>query len=209
MEHLDLPKVLLLGHSYGGFVAQRHALRHIDRLAGLILYATSPVIDEEFWGVAMENLDRFPLRHPDRPEAAGIPRAYREGLAAPDDEALTAMVRQILPAYFADYWAHERELAPVRDGMRAWVDSLPGRSGGEPDRFDVRDALGSIAVPTLVITGEHDFLCGPAWSTVLHEGIPGSRLTILADGGHLAHLEQPEAFTRAVSDFLPAARVAG
>jgi pimeloyl-ACP methyl ester carboxylesterase len=39
---------------------------------------------------------------------------------------------------------------------------------------------------------------------MLHDGIPRSRLTILADGGHLAHLEGSEAFTRAVAEFVQA-----
>lgn len=202
VEHLGRPKVFLLGHSYGGFISQRYVLHHADRLAGLILYATSPVLDAEFWGEAMANLNRFPQLHPDEPEAAGIPQAYREALNAPDDETITVKVREILPFYFANYWAHERDLAPVRATMRAWVDPLRGE---EPAPFDVRDALGSITVPSLIITGEHDFLCSPRRSMMLHDIIPASRLTIVPDGGHMAHLEQPEAFTRAVVEFLQAA----
>lgn len=204
VEHLGLPKVFLLGHSYGGFISQRYVLHHSDRLAGLILYATSPVLDAEFWRLAMENLSRFPQLHPDQPEAARIPQAYQEAFAAPDDETLTTKTREILPFYFADYWAHERELAPVRAAMRTFVDSLPGRGGQPPAPFDVRDALGSVTVPSLIITGEQDFLCDPRWSKMLHEGIPGSRLTILPDSGHMAHLEAPEAFSRAVVDFISA-----
>lgn len=201
VDHLGVPKVLLLGHSYGGFIAQRYVLQHADRLAGLILYASSPVLDAEFWGEAMANLGRFPQLHPDQPEAAGIPQAYQEALSAPDDETFTAKLREILPFYFADYWAHERDLAPIRAAMRAWVDPLRGE---EPAPFDVRDALGSITIPALIITGEHDLLCSPRWSRMLHVGIPGSRLTIVPNTGHMAHLEGPEAFTRAVVEFIAA-----
>jgi pimeloyl-ACP methyl ester carboxylesterase len=207
VEHLGLPKVFLLGHSYGGFISQRYVLHHSDRLLGLILYATSPVVDAEFWGLAMDNLSRFPQQHPDRPEAAGLPQAYLDALAAPDDETFTAKIREFLPVYFADYWAHERELAPVRDAFRGWVDSLPTRAGEAPPPFDVRDALGSITVPSLIITGQHDFLCSPRWSKMLRDGIPGSRLTILPDGGHMAHLETPAAFAREVVEFIQAAPV--
>jgi proline iminopeptidase len=201
VEHLGVPKVFLLGHSHGGFISQRYALHHAGRLAGLILYATSPVLNAEFWGEAMANLERFPQMHPDQPEAAGIPQSYQEALNAPDDETVTAKVREILPFYFASYWAHEQDLAPVRAAWRAWVDPLRGE---EPAPFDVREALGSITVPSLVITGEHDLLCSPARSKVLHDGIPGSRLTILPDSGHMAHLEAPEAFTRTVVEFVEA-----
>jgi pimeloyl-ACP methyl ester carboxylesterase len=201
IEHLDLPKVFLLGHSYGGFIAQNYVLHHAGRLAGLILYATSPVLNTEFWVLAMKHLGEYPQRHPDRPEAARIPYAYQQALAATDDVTFTARTREILPFYFSDYWARERELAPVRESMQAWVESLP-MEGGEPVPFDVRDALGTITVPSLVITGEHDFLCDPCWAKMLHDGIPGSHLTILQGGGHMAHLEVPEAFTRAVVEFV-------
>ncbi|GAA1268505.1 hydrolase [Planotetraspora silvatica] len=198
VEHLGLPKVFLLGHSHGGFVAQRYALEHADRLAGLILFATSPVTGPEFWADAVANVNRFPERHPDRQEAAEIPQAFQEAAAAADDKAYTEGLRRILPAYFADYWAHEDALEPMRAVLKAWIDPMRGE---EPAPFDVRDRLGSIALPSLVLTGAHDFICGTRWASMLHDGIPGSRLTLLADSGHMGHLEQPEVFTRAVAEF--------
>jgi proline iminopeptidase len=198
VEHLGLPKVFLLGHSHGGFVAQRYALEHADRLAGLILFATSPVTGPEFWADAVANVNRFPERHPDRREAAEIPQAFQEAAAAADDKAYTEGLRRILPAYFADYWAHEDALEPMRAVLQAWIDPMRGE---EPEPFDVRDRLGSIALPSLVVTGAHDFICGTRWASMLHDGIPGSRLTLLADSGHMGHLEQPEDFIRAVAEF--------
>ncbi|GAA4590103.1 alpha/beta hydrolase [Planotetraspora phitsanulokensis] len=198
VEHLGLPKVFLLGHSHGGFVAQRYALDHADRLAGLILFATSPVTGPEFWADAVANVNRFPERHPGRREAAEIPQAFQDAVAATDDKSFTDGLRRVLPAYFNDYWAHEQMLEPMRAALRAWID--PQR-GEEPAPFDVRDRLGSIALPTLVLTGAHDFICGTRWASMLHEGIPGSRLTVLSESGHMGHLEQPELFTRAVAEF--------
>ena len=198
VEHLGAPRVLVLGHSHGGFVAQRYALEHPDTLAGLILYATSPVLDAEFWAAAMSNLQLFPQQHPDQQEAPGMFGAYQATLAARDDEAITQGLRKIMPAYFADYWAHESRLAPVRAAMRAWVDPLHGE---EPAPFDVRGQLGSVTAPALVVTGEHDFLCGPRWARELHDAIPGSQLSLLERSGHMAHLEEPEAFSQAVAGF--------
>jgi proline iminopeptidase len=124
--------------------------------------------------------------------------AYQATLAAPDDDAITDGLRSIMPVYFADYWAHADRLAPVRAAMRAWVDPLHGE---EPAPFDVREQLSSIAAPALILTGERDFLCGPRWARELHDGISGSQLTILERSGHMAHLEEPEAFSRAVAGF--------
>jgi proline-specific peptidase len=193
-DHLGVARMYLLGHSHGGFVVQRYALDHPDRVAGLILFATSPVTGAEFWADAMVNLQGLPARLSHRPEAAAIPAEFQQALAATDDESFTRLMRRILPAYFADYWAQETELAPAFATFQAWIDP----SGGEePAPFDVRDALGSLTVPTLIITGEHDFICGSRWARMLHQAMPTSRLLVL-DCGHMAHLERPEAFTRAV-----------
>ncbi|MFF5213195.1 alpha/beta fold hydrolase [Streptosporangium sp. NPDC000396] len=122
VEHLRTPPPFLIGHSHGGFVAQHYALAHPTALAGLILYDTSPCTGQEFWHQALDNLDRFPERHPGQPEAALIPHAFRQALEATDNASCTRALRAVLPAYFADYWAHESELAGLRAGLRAWAD---------------------------------------------------------------------------------------
>ncbi|GGL12224.1 hydrolase [Sphaerisporangium melleum] len=197
VDHLGVPEVFLLGHSHGGFVAQRYALDHPGTLSGLVLYDTSPCTGEEFWNEAVGNLDRLPERHPGRPEAAAIPAAFRQTLAATDDESCTRGLRAILPAYFADYWAHESEFAPFREAVRVWVD--PMRADEPP--FDVRDRLGDIATPTLVISGAHDFICGPRWGRMLHQGTSHSRFVLLHDSGHMGHIEEPTAFASAIITF--------
>jgi pimeloyl-ACP methyl ester carboxylesterase len=58
VEHLGLDRVFVLGHSHGGFVAQRVAVRHPDRTAGLALFSTSPTTDAQFWA-AEQTADAF------------------------------------------------------------------------------------------------------------------------------------------------------
>jgi proline iminopeptidase len=73
------------------------------------------------------------------------------------------------------------------------------RAGQPP--FDVRDNLGQITTPTLIISGAHDFICGPDWGRLLHDGITHSQFLLLQDSGHLGHLEQPDTFTAAINAF--------
>ncbi|MEV4249837.1 alpha/beta hydrolase [Streptosporangium canum] len=197
VKHLGAQRPFLLGHSHGGFVAQHYALTHPDTLAGLILYDTSPLTGEEFWNQALANLGRLPERHPDKSEAAGIPGIFRQTLAAVDNESCTRGLRAILPAYFADYWARESDLISLRASLRAWIN--PMRAAEPP--FDVRDKLGGITTPTLIISGAHDFICAPHWGQMLHEGITCSQFVLLHDSGHIGHLEQPEAFASAITEF--------
>jgi pimeloyl-ACP methyl ester carboxylesterase len=199
VAHVGQEKVFLLGHSHGGFVVQRYALAHPDRVAGLVLYDTSPVTGEEFWAGAMEGVAAYPSEHPDEPAAGDVPKGFQEALQAADDAALTAAFARFIPLYLHDYWERREEFAPFVAGIRAWAD--PQR-GAEPEPFDVRSRLGEISAPVLIVVGRHDFICGVRWARMLHEGISGSRLVVLDGSGHMGHIEQADEFYRAVGKFL-------
>ncbi|MEU8405793.1 alpha/beta hydrolase [Micromonospora sp. NPDC048842] len=199
IEHLGEPRVYLLGHSHGGFVVQRYALAHPDRLSGLALYDTSPVTGAEFWGEAMAGLAAYPQRHPDRPEAAAVPAAFAQIGGATDDESLGAALRAALPVYFADFWGRQDEFARFQAAVRIWATPAGAQ---DPTPFDVRENLAEITVPVVVIVGAHDFICGPRWAEQLHAGLPDSRLVTLERSGHFAHIEQPVEFTDAVAELL-------
>ena len=59
-------------------------------------------------------------------------------------------------------------------------------------------------MPTLIIVGEDDQGTPVAASRIIHEQIKGSELVILKSAAHLSNLEQPQAFTKAIADFLNA-----
>jgi pimeloyl-ACP methyl ester carboxylesterase len=67
---------------------------------------------------------------------------------------------------------------------------------------DRRDLISAVQAPTLIIVGEHDFICGPVWNRALAGVIPGARLVELAGPGHIPHYEDPERFLGVVTDWL-------
>jgi 3-oxoadipate enol-lactonase len=69
---------------------------------------------------------------------------------------------------------------------------------------DLRDELGSISVPTLIVAGEQDPATPPEQAKEIAAAIPGSQLTIIPDTAHFAQIEQPEVFNRTIVDFLSA-----
>lgn len=198
VEALGVPAVHVVGHSHGGFVALQYALDHPERTAGLVLYSTSAYTGPEWGADLKDNLDAMVERFSDRPQMA----AARDALFAghePTDEAFTACLQQALPAYFADYWAREEEWLPMRDAVRGYL--VESEWNGT---FDVRARLADIAARTLILVGRHDFICSPRWAGELHRGIAGAELVEFEGSGHFPHLEQPEAFTRAVASFVTA-----
>ncbi len=70
------------------------------------------------------------------------------------------------------------------------------------DQFDIRERLGEIAAPTLVISGSEDRMTPPRFGQYLAEHIPGARLILVEGAGHMVMLEKPEEVARAVREWL-------
>ena len=75
-------------------------------------------------------------------------------------------------------------------------------------RFDLRDRLGEISVPTLVVAGEQDTTVSLACKLELAAGIPGARLERIAGSGHATPLDDAQRFNAALLEFLESAEQA-
>ncbi|MFI5474506.1 alpha/beta fold hydrolase [Streptomyces cacaoi] len=203
IDHLAVPRVHLLGHSHGGFVAQYHALHRPDQLAGIVLYDSAPVTGDEHVAEVMRSVQEFAARHAGHPELAAVLGAFAAIPAIADDEAMLATARGVLPAYLADYWADPQRWAPLGESLRAtYISGLDEHSA--PDQVDDREPLAALAMATLVVAGRHDVVCGVRWAEELHKLIPASRLVILERSGHFGHLEEPGRFADEVAAFVAA-----
>jgi pimeloyl-ACP methyl ester carboxylesterase len=69
-------------------------------------------------------------------------------------------------------------------------------------RPDSRPSLSAIACPTLVIVGDSDQVTPPTLSEEMAAAIPGARLVVIADCGHLPTLERPQAVTKAMVEWM-------
>ncbi|MGW1504326.1 alpha/beta fold hydrolase [Streptomyces mirabilis] len=203
IDHLAVPRVHLLGHSHGGFVAQYHALHRADQLAGIVLYDSAPVTGGEDAAEVMCSVQEFATRHTGHPELPSVLGAFAAIPSIGDDEAMLAAAKGVLPAYIADYWAAPQRWAPLRQSLRAThISGLDEH--GVPDSVDDREPLRTLAVPALVVAGRYDVVCGVRWAEELHRLIPASRLVVLEHSGHFGHLEEPERFADEVAAFVTA-----
>jgi pimeloyl-ACP methyl ester carboxylesterase len=76
------------------------------------------------------------------------------------------------------------------------------------DRFDVRDRIGSLKPPLLLIRGVDDPLAPEEYEREIHEAVPGSQYLTLRKAGHFPMAEQPEAVNRAIEAFQDKLRMA-
>ncbi|WP_035780816.1 alpha/beta fold hydrolase [Arthrobacter sp. H14] len=68
--------------------------------------------------------------------------------------------------------------------------------------FDVRDQLGEVSVPTLVLSGEHDGVTPPELGRSVADGIPGAKYATITDAAHLAPIEQPDQVAQAMMNLV-------
>lgn len=206
---LNLGKINLLGHSYGGVVAQAYAFKYPGNLRHLILASTfhsTKGINEVF--VKMK--EKMPAELRERIEKMekdgvfGQGKDYRKGRYT--DEYMAAAWGE---AYYPYTFGRRPDptFEPVNAAM-AW--DLYREMWGEHGEFVVdgnlvsveyADRLPGIKVPTLISVGDHDQV-DPSLSRDMQALIPGSKLVILPDSGHMTFVDQPELFRRSVDDFV-------
>jgi proline-specific peptidase len=199
-QHLGLERVLLLGHSHGGVVAQVYASRYPGRVERLVLASTLARFGAEQEAAMREGMQKR-SGQPWYADAMAALEAEQEGRFSSDEE-LSELVMREDPLYFAHFGAAEAGYLDTLKTEMVNGDALRLFNKEIFEKFDLRGVLGSISAPTLVITGEEDFICGPVCAEEIASGILGARKVIVGDSGHMIFVEQPEEFEREVAKFL-------
>lgn len=183
LEHLGVDSAHVYGVSMGGMIAQEVALRHPQRVRGLVLGCTSPC----------------PMAIPPSE------KAVRDMTAAAELPAREAFDRGTWMGYSDSYVAAHRDdlwlRAQVEAGLQPPIDAWR-RQYDAATRFDARERVAQIGAPTLVMTGDEDPLILPENSRFLAEHIPGARLVTFPGGRHAFNVEFEEESNSAVLDFV-------
>ena len=211
-ERLGLGRVTVMGHSWGGLVVAAWAAAHpesVDRLVVIDGYpggSESSGVDQD---AARDEQNRVYVQHASAPwyDAAISALAVAEDEEW-DEETWNSRFDPAWPMYFADPDAplSAPHLARVRAEVRSNRAMYSAWFGGVHhfDNVDILPSLARVRCPSLVIAGEYDFICGPAWNRPIAAAIPGGRYVEIADAGHVPQYEQPGAFRAALLDWLAA-----
>jgi pimeloyl-ACP methyl ester carboxylesterase len=181
---LDIDSAHILGISFGGFVAQEFALRYPERVKKLILASTS------FGGPnhvmpSVEVLSSF---------------ASTEGLNSAD------RIRKYLTTAFTPDFVRENAATVERFCALREENTVPEevyrQQLASAMEFNAEHRIGAIKAETLVLTGDSDTVVPAANSGNLAKAIPSAHLGVIADGGHMAFVENADEFNSFVRDFL-------
>jgi proline-specific peptidase len=201
-QHLGLERISLFGHSHGGVVAMDYAARFPDRVEKLILASTLARFAKEQVG-AMEAGMAAKAGEPWFEDASAALAAEQAGDFETDEELGRLALREF-PFYFAHYGDAERAyLEALREDIPN-ADTLRYFNQEIFETFDLRPQLARITAPTLVITGEQDFITGPVCADDIEASLSDVRKVVIPGAGHFIFVETPDAFGQAVLDFLEA-----
>ncbi len=200
LDVLGIARTHVVGVSMGGMIAQELALRHPQRVRGLVLGCTYPEPDTD-----IERQRQFSVAQFGGTVTAG--GEMQIDLSAFDP---MSFFQHLLPAVFnQEFIEHELpKLMQLFAGALQYGFSMEAILGqvAAVMNHKATDRLHQITAPTLVITGDADRLVPPANSDILARHIPNARLLKVPGGSHGFNFETPELFNREVLTFLAGVR---
>lgn len=192
----DLKKVSLAGHSHGGFVTLKYAIKYPKNVDKLILIDTTPSTllgDYQQWFLgrkgAMEALTE-------------ISKIQNTENLSPDEKQ-RIVLKIILPIiHFYNYNKFKSNISEILNNMIVSSEPVEYFRKIEYGSYDIRKNLHKITAKTLIILGEDEMPSTKIGSGILHSQILNSTLKIIENCGHWPFIEEPDLFFKAVIPFL-------
>jgi pimeloyl-ACP methyl ester carboxylesterase len=184
MDSLGILRAHILGISMGGMIAQEIALKHGQRVNGLILACT------HCGGKRAVQPDPAVIRDLSGSLFGGTEEAVQKGLKCLFSEKTI----QQTPSVVQRYGEVSKRFPPAAQTLINQLKAIQGH--------DTWEDLGKIQNPTFVLAGNEDVLVPSENSKILTERIPNARLQVIAGGGHQFLIEQPNDCNNAVLEFL-------
>jgi 3-oxoadipate enol-lactonase len=180
LDQLKVDRAFAVGLSAGGFASLALALDHPTRVSGLVLVSTTAHVDKFTIAVGKKWFDAFQTK----------------GFDAYMDE-------EIRDIFYPDW------LLEHLDEMDRFKESQKGRdlrgiapSAAANTAWDVRQRIGKIKLPTLVVHGMDDRVVDPTSARILRQTILGSEMKLFSNTGHMLIIERADEFNQIVLDFL-------
>lgn len=181
-DGLDLHRPVVIGFSMGGYIALRAVEREPDRFRAIVLCDTKSAADDDAGRLKRASAIRLINEEGIEQFAADfVPMTFRED------------AKERIPDIYNTVLEQAQTETPA--GVKGCLLAMAVRT-------DTTHALSDIQVPTLLVVGEHDALSPPAVMRQMQEQIEGAELIVVPEAGHMAPLENPDAVTQGIVEFL-------
>jgi pimeloyl-ACP methyl ester carboxylesterase len=190
LDHLKIPKAHICGLSMGGYATLHFGLTHPERALSLNVagcgYGSAPASREDF----------------KRDGAVVIKRFEDEGMAKVAEFYTKGPTRvQFMDKDPLGWQEFHRQFAA--SSARGHSLTMQGVQMSRPSVYDLEAQMKKLEVPTLIVTGDEDEPCLEP-NIFMKRKIQSAGLVVIPKAGHTVNLEEPEAFNRALLDFLTA-----
>ncbi|HIJ66415.1 MAG TPA: alpha/beta fold hydrolase [Candidatus Hydrogenedentes bacterium] len=193
---LGIDKWVVLGHSYGGLLAQCYAVKYPERLAGLVLVGSSMAAR-----IPLDSTRQYDFLSPEEQARIGEIHSNR-GLS---------MAQSVFNAHLNGDWKRQNYYRPSRErlaqvALYEWVhDPRFRRSvGQDTSKMDLKEAFETCPIPTIVMEGEWDLTWNTDKRDKLHKNHPKSRLIVFETSSHNPFEDEPERFFAELKGFVNA-----
>jgi proline-specific peptidase len=194
---IGLDRYAVLGHSYGAFVALQYAVDVPDRRGETIVSGGLP--SSRFLDNVQANLANFePVELREQ-----VASSWARETEVSSTEELRKLTEEQMPFHFRDPRDPRIEDYNQRTATTVFApDVLKHFAAQGYGGIDVEDRLGSIRHAVLVLGGRHDRTCSVEASETMAAAIPGARLVIFEESGHMTFVEENGRYLDAVRTFL-------
>ena len=182
---LDIEHPIVLGQSFGGFLALSIALRHPDFTSGIVLFDTSPAWTGGYDLDALEQL----VGGERGEELREI--AYKESTGTATPEELKRFEQEIIPLYWHQGFKPEY-IADLFNNPLINMDIATYMMGTLSKEYDMRPFLSEIKAPALVLQGRYDWVTPMTGAEEMAQAIPNAQLHVFEHSGHMVFMEEPE-----------------
>jgi pimeloyl-ACP methyl ester carboxylesterase len=194
---LGLERYVVLGHSYGAFIALQHAVDFTGRPAATILSACVPAA--RYLEAVDRNLATF---EPEELREQVTSSWQREATVRTQEQCRELWFEQT-PFHFRD--PRDPRIGQLREAMADAVyapDVVRAGAQGDYGHIELEERLGEVSHPVLVIAGRYDRTCTVEANAAIADGIADAELVVLEESAHMTYVEEPERYLAAVRGFL-------
>jgi proline iminopeptidase len=204
-EGLGIGKWVVLGHSYGGYLAQRYVMKHPESISGLILMTALPGLPGKLAGTRQYDYISDQEKQRMREIRQEISKLSQEKKLTPD-KSLELLVYN---NHINGDWKRQSYYKPSADefiygALYEWKQDTDFNSviSQDANKMNLEGAFKHCPVPTLILESKWDLTWTADKPDIIHQNHPGSQMITFEQSAHSPFADEPERFFRELKTYV-------